>query len=363
VLEFSIDTGLGEDVGAKSGTLGRWCSDWLERELMAPGAGEFTVTNAKVLQAALAKEKFGIDDLSNPERMKRLSEAMKGLPALVQGTLRSRAGEVATLQCRLLQTESDDLAGSAGGVARLNASEWAMLGKSVSLSPGSHVPPPPSLDDGPRKDPQAVLIDTMDSKAEGPHPMTNPNFEFPVRIYVGGKERPGYPRGNDWIVPLRKGEIFEIYVENRTGQPACMRLLVDGLNTLPDLEKTTKGVMTYVWGFPVNLADARHFVLDPAEIHTPRKVWRVSGFITQTGTEGKLRQFVVSTAEEALASQRNFTEQIGLITAAFYDPTPRPRGVKAGEEKTENLAENAKYVPGNLRAVVNIHYVDTNDPS
>ena len=96
--------------------------------------------------------------------------------------------------------------------------------------------------------------------------MTNPNFEFPVRIYVGGKERPGHARGNEWFVPLRKGETYEIYVENRSGQPVCMRLLVDGLNTLPDLEMAkTKGVATFVWGQHVSLEDCAALRARPGE--------------------------------------------------------------------------------------------------
>ena len=167
--------------------------------------------------------------------------------------------------------------------------------------------------------------------------MSLPNFEFPVRIIVGGKERPGVLRGNDWVVPLRKGETFEIWVENRSGQTVCMRLLVDGLNTLPDVEKTTKGVVTLIWGQHVNLADAAHWVLDPAKVKRPRKLWAVRGFFTQTGDHGTLREFVVNLAAESLAARRKYTQDMGLITAAFYDSVSRSRsaptiGIGAGNE-------------------------------
>ena len=366
VLEFSGDHGLVELFGGNFGTIGRWCADWLEQRLMEEGAGAFTVTNGKILQAALVKEHFGLDDLSNPERLKQLSQSMHGLPVLAQGTFRSRDGRVVTLQCRLLQTGSDELAGSAGGVALLNANQWAMLGKSVALSPADRVPAPPSLDNVPPKDPQETVIAKLDEESRGPHPMTNPNFEFPVRIYVGGKERPGHARGNEWFVPLRKGETYEIYVENRSGQPVCMRLLVDGLNTLPDLEMAkTKGVATFVWGQHVSLEDARHYVLDPAKQRGSRKIWRVSGFITETGENGKLREFVVSSAEQSLAAKREFTDQMGLITAAFFDPVARSRGAGTmpGREWSEPLPEDADYTPGKLRAVVNIYYVDPDEPA
>ncbi|MDR3636239.1 MAG: caspase family protein [Isosphaeraceae bacterium] len=377
VLEFSSDSARGELLGANFGTLGRWCADWMERRLMEEGEGSQTVTNGKVLQAALAKENVGLDDLSNPDRLKQLSQSMHGLPALAQGTFRNRTGRVVTLQCRLFRLEDDEVAGSAGGVALLNESEWAMLGKSAALSPADRIPPPPSFDTTtPPKDPQDATVAKLDEKGEGPHPMTNPSFELPVRIYVNGKERQGVAKGNNWYVPLQRGETYEIYVENRAGQPVCMKLLVDGLNTLPDLEMAkTKGVATYLWGQHVNLADARHYVLDPATLKTPRKIWRVNGFITETGTDGKVRDFVVSTAEKSLAAKRKFTDQMGLITAAFYDavPTAGPLavsrgatvgsalGTEAGTERSIDLPENEKYKPGKLRAVVNIYYSDPGD--
>jgi hypothetical protein len=246
-----------------------------------------------------------------------------------------------------------------------------MLGRSAVLSSDDRRPPPPSPDQPAPSDPQTTVVARLDEKSRGPHPMTAPDFPFPVRIFVDGRERPGTAKGNLWVVPLRKGEVYEIYASNRSGDPVCMRLLVDGLNTLPDLEMAkTKGVATLVWGQHVNLADARHFVLDPTkkDLKTgrTRTTWRVSGFVTKTGEDGELREFVVASADQSLAAKRKFTDNLGMITAAFYDPTPRSRGpigTDAGKVKKEKLTENAEYVPGNLRAVVNIHYVDPDDPS
>ncbi len=364
VLQFSSDSGLVELLGAKSGSLGLYCAEEMEKRLLDNENRKFAVTNGRMLQASLSQQHFSLDDLAVPERLAELSRSMKGLPALAQGTIRARVGRIAVLRCRLIQTESDELAGSAGGIALLTPSEWAMLGLSAALTPGDQ--PQPARPDGnaPAKDPQDAVVARLDEKAKGPHPMADPKFAFPVHIYVGGKERMGHAVGNDWIVPLRKGEIFEIVAENRTGRPSCMRLLVDGLNTVPDLE-LTKGVATFVWGHHVNLNDARFYILDPSQNPGERKEWRVSGFITQTGDDGRFREFVVTTAGESLAAQRQFTEQLGLITAAFYDPAPAGRGaqdggigVAAGKERKEVIKEDPRFKPGALRAVVNIRYVE-----
>jgi len=102
-----------------------------------------------------------------------------------------------------------------------------------------------------------------------------------------------------------------------------MRLLVDGLNTQPDVEKDDQGRGDPPLGQHGSLADATHTVLDPATLAGARKVWGVRGFATQTGEHGRVRQFVVNTAAESLAARRKYTQDMGLITAAFYDPNDR----------------------------------------
>ena len=85
-----------------------------------------------------------------------------------------------------------------------------------------------------------------------------------VSIAFGlGQERPFVFRGNECLLPGRAGEAYRIDVEDRSDQVVCMRLLVDGLNTLSEPEKA-KGIETLVWGKRVNLDEARYYVLDPA---------------------------------------------------------------------------------------------------
>lgn len=130
-----------------------------------------------------------------------------------------------------------------------------------------------------------------------------------------------------------------------------MRLLVDGLNTLPEKEES-KGVATYLVGAPVSLDQARFWILDPESA----KVHAVQGFVTETGREGKLQKFTVVDAQKSLAARQQFTDQIGLITAAFYASGGGSRaiGTAAGEERVENLEELGGVKVGNLLGVVSI---------
>lgn len=354
ILEFTNDTKLGELLGADYGALGKWCAQELEQKLMDYGAGRFNVVDRTRLRRALQTQGFSIDDLGDPKALERLSANSGGMPVIALGVLRNRTGRAVNLQCKLLQTDSDEYAGLAGGTAMLNESEWAMLGRSVQVLPADRRPSAPSGDEAP-KPIEDQVVERLDQRANGPHPLQDPKFPFRIWLQVRGKPVKGVFKGNDYFVPLSKGDVYEIYVENRSGQTVAMRLLVDGLNTLPEEEKT-KGVKTMLWGQRVNLDEARAWELDP----NYSTINAVRGFVTETGPQGKLKEFTVVDAEKSLAARQQFTDQIGLITAAFYTPKAGSRGLgtEAGTERDENIAKSKGIECGNLLGVVHIRYVD-----
>jgi hypothetical protein len=233
-----------------------------------------------------------------------------------------------------------------------------MLGNSVAVRPDDRMPelPEPGR---PARPPADQLIVRLDQQSKGPNPLLDPNFPFPVHFKINDQARQLVFRGNECLLPVRAGEVYRIEVENRSDQIACMRLLVDGLNTLPEPEKA-KGIETLVWGKRVNLDQARHYVLDPAL----SRVFGVRGFTTETGAQGTFREFVVATAERSLAARRQFTDQIGLITLAFYNPKGTSRallGTDAGAEGKADLAERTGVDVGTLIAVVHIRLVDAQE--
>jgi hypothetical protein len=152
-----------------------------------------------------------------------------------------------------------------------------------------------------------------------------------------------------------------------------MRLLVDGLNTLPEIEGgaadtsgTSKGLTTELIGGHVDLDDARPWVLDP---QAPQQrasrnpnLFAVRGFVLKTGEAGQVGRFTVVDADSSLAARQKFTDQIGLITAAFYSPrASRSVGTDIGVVINENLKEQKADV-GNLIAVVHLRYYDADEP-
>lgn len=137
-----------------------------------------------------------------------------------------------------------------------------------------------------------------------------------------------------------------------------MRLLVDGLNTLPE-KSMEKGIDTFEVAPIVNLDEARGWILDPA---TSQSVWEVRGFVTEVGAAGKLRRFVVVDDNLSLAARKNFTENLGLITAAFYSPVNSRSGTGVeAVETSENFQQRRGVAPGDLLSVIHIRYTDPSE--
>lgn len=376
VVEFTNESPAGEVLGGEFGLLGQYCAEQLERGLIGRSAGKFSVVDRKRLQAALKEQKFSLVSFESAGALESLSKSVGGMPVIAKGTLSERRGQIVHLRCKLLETEGDKAIGHVGGVAQLNESEWAMVGRSVRIDPLDRMPvvtrpgePPPPPD-------AQRVIQQADVRSQGAHPLLDPAFPYRVRMFVvlnpsepdknkrKIQERKPVFRGNDCFLPVREGEVYELWAENRSGQTVMMRLLVDGLNTLPEKEADSKGVETWLVGKRVNLDEARPWELDPrardATLIRNVPTWAVRGFVSETGTRGNLRDFLVVDADQSLAARQHFTEQIGLITAAFYLPKGGTRrvGTGQGEQRTENIRQAANQEVGNLVAIVHLRYVD-----
>ena len=403
VLEFTNETISGEQLGATFGLLGRRCSDELEARLTARAGKRFKVVSRETLQQALETAQFALADLGSGERLKDLSKRAGGVGVLAKGQLYGRLGAMLNLRCKLIDTQTGRTLAVVGGVAWLAPQEWAMLAKSVALQPEDYRPQAPTGDAAAQPEDYAV-IDRMDDIAKGPHPLKDPNTPFVVKVRVNGKERKGEFRGNDYFVPLRKGEEFDVWIENRSGNLVCMRLLVDGLNTLPEKEKGDpaakpdssdptpppanpavaggpsaqarnasrqrggdKGLITEILAKPIaDLAEARHWIINPKDpkqlIPGNRNVVAVLGFAIRVGKDGEIARFKVVDADHSLAARKNFTGQLGLITVAFYAPAgARGVGVDFGEKVKIDLDPVKDILAGQMLEVIHIRYFDPDE--
>lgn len=373
VLEFINDTDGGELLGKEFGLLGNSCAEILHERLTDLGTGRFSTVDRRRLDVALREHRFQLADLGSDEALKNLSKSTGGMPVLVIGKLKGdrtegpgRNPRVVHVQCKLTQTEESSDIGHAGGTALLSESEWAMIGKSAVVKPDDRRPERPPLGEQPKPIEDRVVRE-FDERANGPHPFLDPTFPFRLRIMVDDVERTGKAVGNDWIVELRKGEVYSIDVEYSGNQAVAMRLLIDGLNTIAEKDGT-KGIETWIVGKRVSLDKARSWVLDPTAPGTLKvgsvARWGIRGFLSNDNEQNDLRRFTVVDASQSLAARDKFSEQIGLITAAFYavgGNSDRSIGTAAGERFKETITHAGKKTTiGNLIGVVHIKYVKAN---
>ncbi|MEM8944464.1 MAG: caspase family protein [Planctomycetota bacterium] len=358
VLEFAGRSNNTELLGGDFGLLGSYCAEELNRQLMNLGVGQFKVVDRRRLHEALSEQRFRLADLASTKSLESLADSVGDMPALVRGAFLNRSGEIININTEVVQTGGLSQSTMAGGVAALNESEWAMIGKSSVVT-----------DRRPRTDEQtgqflttsATVVRNMEENADQSNPVLSEDFPFRVRVMVNNRERKPVQRGNDLIVTLTEGEVYSVWIDYRDVGPKAddtvfMRLLVDGLNTMPE-KLSTKGVQTMEWGKRVNLSEARHWVLDPSK----RRTWAIKGFYTGVGTgSDTYREFTVVDSQKSLAARQQFTENIGLITAAFYEREGGQRavGTDAGTEREEQVGLYKKGGKvGNLLGVIHIRYV------
>jgi hypothetical protein len=360
----STDRDAALPLASDFGVLGRYCAEELERrvrEKLSPSEGT-SVLPQEALRRLMSESAYSVEDLRSGA-IGTLDVEGKELQAIAVGRFSLRTGRVFTLECDLISTETLEKIGIASGTALINDSEWAMLGLSIAVKPEDFPPPPAPSPDQPTPAGAATgtLIQTLDERAARmPHPLFDSEFPFPVKILVDGREQPLVFRGNEAFVSLRKDETYAVRVENKTDDPVFMRLLVDGLNTLP--EKVAVGEATEGTAGRYEYRPAQRVKLDEAVpwMLSGRGVFAVKGFYSHTGATAEYREFRVADASPSLAAARRPADQIGLITAAFY-ATAETRGLIGtgyGERREKAAEVYRNEVVGRLLAVVHIRYVE-----
>ena len=345
-LEFTADGQAGETLGGEYGLLGKLCAEQLERALKEASGDRFGLANRRRLEEALKAEGFSVEDVASTERWRVLAERAGDVPAIVIGALGKRAGRVIEVECKLVDTASGEVAASLRGTASLSDNQWAMLGRSVLLKPEDY----PSVDRAHARPIDEALIEKLDERSAGSHPLANPDLPIRVKIMIDGKERECVFQGNDCFVPVRDGEVYEIWLENKASgrEPVLMRLLVDGLNTIIERERD-RGVTTYVVAKRVDLDEARFWVLDPQV----SKRYAVRGFVTENRPAASVREFKVTAPGDPALAREKFADPLNMVTAAFYAPKPLPRGLPTGFDPDES-----RWQPGKLMAVVHLRFID-----
>lgn len=368
VPEFSSDR-LGRVLGREYGILATQCPVDLSERVSRKARGDYRVANTRAVRELLQSHGVRPKDLGT-SKSRGIELEGHSLSALVVGRIESLRGNQFSVQCQLLDLSTGDILGTASGVARLNASEIAMQGTSGQTIPVAVDDTPPAENDS------APVSDGREQariESSSTHPLQDPDFPYRARVMVKGTdgkhhEREGSFRGEDYYVTLQRGEVFSVRYQTLTdGQQAFVKVLVDGLNTLPERTRH-KGMYVepdlgdrWASAQPVSLAEARAW--GPIE---PDREYSVRGFYLKIGADAEYDEFKVVDAAQSAATESGYTDQLGLITIAFYEPQlkppPPPPGVRrvgtgrGDRYRTTTDVYRGKHQPGRLLAVIHLRY-------
>lgn len=375
----------------------------------------YEVMNENALNKILIKDNIKPGDLGTSEtrhlKITNQGTEMK-IPVLVDGHITLIVDQGANLgvmlSTELLNTQTGGCIGKgARGVAYANARELGLTGVSFDFAridemqkfgtaqpPKPHEPrqPEPGEPQQPPLDnlnfPQSVVTAAIQihRDAQEPHPMSNTSLPFKVWFEVrkANERNAQYKErrvifdsnngkiGSNCYLPLDKGEVYRIMIQNNDEKEVFARVLVDGLNTLSQRQPyQAKGAWIekvesetgapYVLAPRTNLDDARAWVMVPK-----RTPYAIEGFYDANFKNDTLHRFIIVDADQSAINRENYTDQIGYITLGFFKAIDKPSpGTRAGglitdpgaaEPQKLNAYQGGK-MAGEMIAVYNIRYM------
>ncbi len=221
------------------------------------------------------------------------------------------------------------------------------------------------------------------------HPLNRANYAYPILFGVKSDsgsndyyERPlTFNDAQECHLELKDGETYRIYFKNNTPEAVCVRVLVDGLNTL---SQEVNGV--YQFAPCLSLDKARHYVVNGNEFVMIQGFFGEGEYLSETDkkqlndlgqemTKGQFyRPFIVSRSDDSLAKRKGHDEEIGTISIGVYryekkqeqNSTQKKRGrtrgrnsrlgTSYGEATTSNVEYAESSEVGKQLDVYNIFY-------
>jgi hypothetical protein len=380
--------------GSSGGPLARLCTEQLRSAIARRSQARYELVPRRELMRLLKAHDVGPDSIQS-EHMQTLGRTLAdefGVDrvAMLLGRVRHRGKQRLSLTCTPWDSQKLVPWEKVMGKVFLTPSEWALTGDSAvnqlvvnqflkidttSDSGGTTLQLLPPKADGDldyfrEEDRERALteIERLHANAQTIHPLhpdARPPFPFRISLKVEGQspEPQWSPDRRHMYVRLNKCDTYAVWIDNQSDSDVFLRLLVDGLNTLPDypagLPSYERSSQKLLPAQAVSLTRARPWNCDPGQSV-------VAGFFTRfTAGQGELRKFEVVDAAESEAYRSGYHENVGVVTAAFYAPMTRPAhkgvsadvGTKLGEKATTKVeAYRGNQVPGGLLGVIHIRY-------
>jgi len=163
-----------------------------------------------------------------------------------------------------------------------------------------------------------------------------PDPRYVIEVLVDGRPLAVYNTAGTTYVEALKGREYAIRLTNRTGETVAVALAVDGLNSI-DARHTSS-------------QDARKWILDPWQTVT------LSGWQTSDGTA---RRFVFTSESKSYGAWLGRTNDLGLISAAFFREARRRDFAAPEVSAPAPLSERRKEVKGGVEGAQERAFGDT----
>lgn len=355
IIAFTSVGPGGEFFSGPYGQLAFTCTKDVEKSILnfiGKRRLQIDVVSDRVLANVLREVGFSVEDLGNREKLRAIGEKT-GADVLVTGSFRSREKNIFTLDLRADDLEGRKVGATMSGVAKASPNIMGEIAISADTRKAAQATTSLEVPVLPSTSPADLISQEIAEHESKDHPMLDRDFPFRAWIEVDGKFSRGKICKNDrnkWFIPIPQGKRFVVRAKNKSDKMVLVKILADGFSTLPSFD-----------GEPMpreHLADARAYYLTPDNDR-----FSIEGFLTDLESKkGKLKYFMLGDVSESYANRRKYTEQLGIISVAFYEAVPSKRGggvgiVDGGDGVTE-IEYLKGFTPGNLLSVLHLRYYD-----
>lgn len=257
-------------------TIGKYFPQEITAGLMAEPAGGFEIVERENIEKVLAEQKLQLSDLFDESTSVGLGR-LSGVEALMLGSVTRLASDI-RLFAKLVGVEDAKLLGSKSVRIKVDPDIKALLGENLAVAPRSKL----------LSDDEELLLNTL-------------AYLFEARISAAdGKPAPLYLHQGRLYTEAGLGRPYHVLLHNKSDRDVGVALAIDGVNTID--RKITRPS-----------AGAKWFVRKGAQ-------GRIDGWYV---SEKAVERFVFVEGGESLAASLGHTEEIGLLTAAFFDARPQ----------------------------------------
>jgi len=301
IPEFANSSG---DLGGDTGAAGQFMADCIEEQLVKASQGQYTVVERRRLNAVLSEGKVQSSGLTDEKASHYLMGKISNLDCLVVGSL-TRTGRTLRLTGKIVRLPDAANVGIESATIELNADLLTLFGENVVL---------PETENANQLSQEKVVSAGQQLKTLRLKSVIEDANPYTIEVIANGRSKSIYQHKDDLFIPAITGESYAIKLTNRSMHRVAVALFIDGLNTIGQQREVP--------------STGKKWLLEPNQSVL------VSGWQVDEKT---CRQFIFVGASKSLAARKFYTEQIGLITAAFYPEMQPDRTAPASGEETRGL--------------------------